>query len=482
MSGEQSNINLEDAVKARTKEGNQDSLRRSVLISVGVAVIIAVFALASTFTFTPENEEEQAASTNTAPPVAMNDDSAREAFKTLLADFETQHQSLLDNPELRDWTPVAIDNLRDDKNLSLEHFAKGDYQTAQTSLKKVIHDLEEAEANWTAEFEQQMQQAQQAFEQENMPLAQLLLGKAREIKPSSQLIQNLQTRVDAFAEVAEFQRAYEVAVRENNLDKQIQSLQALIAADPAREDARVLLSQAREKAREYSLSQAVREGMAALDREDIESAVQRFREASAIDAKRPAVVTFGQRLSGVLKENDLFAVQNEVESLAQEDSWDAVIHVAQQGLNNHPGDEFLESYVSYGQGVQQAKARLSDYLARPERLKDSRIKQNALLVINEVNQFVDASPSLQQQVETVQAHIEQASFSFPLTILSDNRTYIEVKGKGIVGEVKQKTIMLPSGVYTLVGKRKGYRTKQITVTLPLQENGSGIRLECDERI
>jgi len=70
----------------------------------------------------------------------------------------------------------------------------------------------------------------------------------------------------------------------------------------------------------------------------------------------------------------------------------------------------------------------------------------------------------------------------PVTVTSDNQTFILVRGVGKVGVTQQRTIQLKAGVYTFEGMREGYKSKLVELRIPIGSDSIGVRIVCDERI
>jgi len=69
-----------------------------------------------------------------------------------------------------------------------------------------------------------------------------------------------------------------------------------------------------------------------------------------------------------------------------------------------------------------------------------------------------------------------------LKVLSDNKTYVEVRSVGKVGVVAEKTISLLPGNYLFEGKRVGYVTKTVKVVITPEDLHKQVKVIANERI
>ena len=79
--------------------------------------------------------------------------------------------------------------------------------------------------------------------------------------------------------------------------------------------------------------------------------------------------------------------------------------------------------------------------------------------------------------------VEAMQTPVQVLILSDNDTDIGIRGVGRIGRVEKRIVELRPGTYLFEGKRKGYRSKLVEVTI----DGGGsppveVRIICDERV
>jgi hypothetical protein len=70
----------------------------------------------------------------------------------------------------------------------------------------------------------------------------------------------------------------------------------------------------------------------------------------------------------------------------------------------------------------------------------------------------------------------------PVTIISDNKTFVSVRTVGNVGVVSQKVIELNPGKYTFEGAREGFKSKLVQALIPYDRDLFSVHVICDEPI
>lgn len=470
-------MSLSQDEKIRLKAKANSKKRKWLLFAIlGVSAI----AVAGYVAFSdPQSAPEQ--HTTQAPDLqpSQNNEAAREAFKQALTEFEQQYQPYLDDPHLQQW---AGNQQHADKQALLASFARGEYASALSQLNNLSQQLDEIVADWDRAFTQQLDDAQRAFDQQRIKLAQIKLQQALAIKPDSVKAAALQARINAYAEVSDYVEEYHIGLAENNLKKQVAALTAALQTDPARDDLRPLLQNAQKQWQKQQLQQQLAVAEQALTDKNYASAQQAYTKAKQLDANNSAVKALASKLAAIRQNQSLNSRIAEVQKLADGDQWRQLANAAAQGLSRFPGNQQLSELQQQANVIIGHQRRLQGYIQRPQRLTDSGIRNNAKAALKNAIPSMTQSATLAANIKKLGELIKQMESTVELHITSDNRSHIEVKGVGKVGEIKAKTIALSPGNYTLIAKRKGYRNKTLNVSLVAGQTAPKVHLVCDEKI
>lgn len=129
-----------------------------------------------------------------------------------------------------------------------------------------------------------------------------------------------------------------------------------------------------------------------------------------------------------------------------------------------------------------AQRAADDFLARPERLGSPSVAGAVRETLRGAKALAPLSARLETSAGALERAIEAGQTPVPVRILSDGRTEIGIRGVGRVGRTEERVIELRPGDYVFEGKRPGYRSRLVEVTV--QAGGDApveVRIVCDER-
>ncbi len=94
----------------------------------------------------------------------------------------------------------------------------------------------------------------------------------------------------------------------------------------------------------------------------------------------------------------------------------------------------------------------------------------------------DPGKVLATQITALSGHIKLARVPIQVELQSDKLTDIVVYKVGHLGKLKSTHLELYPGVYTVVGKRKGYRDVRKQITLLAGQDTTPVFVQCSEKI
>ena len=133
-------------------------------------------------------------------------------------------------------------------------------------------------------------------------------------------------------------------------------------------------------------------------------------------------------------------------------------------------------------GIVKSLRQLQFHIDSPLRLGSKNVAATARQALIAAGQFEKASGTLKTRIDQLEIYLQKAAVPAEITILSDGETDIQVRGIGFVGKVKQKMILLVPGFYTLEGRRAGYKSKLVNLTIAVDVRRMSTSVVCDERI
>jgi hypothetical protein len=426
------------------------------------------------------------------PKAATPADSAitRKLFQQQLIFFEQEQGALLKNPDFLRWLATSDSSIKamdkiiteqviaEKKDKALALFANSAYSDAILTLQDTSEIAAVAEQAWNRAYEDKLTQAQLAYDEDKIKPAQLYLNETLKIKSQQPRTLLLQQQLDNYPQVAKLLGAFKIAKVENNLQKQADILQQIIAQDATRTALADELKIINKKINDRAFSQAITEGLIALDKQQLTRANIAYQRAKTIYSQRPELKILQQKIAQQQTSTNLQIILARLKKAEQRDDWQEVLAITQ---TNSVRNTTIDRYQSNAKKILRLQQTANIYLTRPERLQDKNIRQQAQTFVTDNLSMALKSPNFSQQIEQLIEMLAAASSQQKLRITSDDKTDIWVLGVGHVGLINETEILLYPGRYIVEGRCQGYRHKQLSITL-LASVAANIHVVCDERI
>lgn len=408
----------------------------------------------------------------------------RKAFQQQLVIFDTEYSTAFSHADFLQW--LAGNNklsdkeaIKSNKQKALTLFATSAYQEAMSELKQTSDMAKALEQSWHQAYENKLQQAQQAYDNENIKSAELYINQALAVKPKEPRGVSLQQQISRYPRVAILLQTLNVAKIENNLPKQSETLQLILAEDNTRIELAEELKRVTQQLNDRAFSLAINEGVKAIEQQNIAQAQAAYQRAKSVYPQREEVRSLQKKIAQQQTSNNLQAALKQVTKAEQADDWQRVLTITND-INSANAE--LKAYQQTAKTILRAQNTAKNYLAKPERLQDQQVRAQAQTFVSDHIAITLKSPTFANQLKQLSGKIEAASRQQEVNISSDGKTDIWVLSVGHVGEIKEKTIRLRPGNYTLEGRCTGYRNKQIAITVSTNTTTTPIYLVCDERI
>lgn len=454
----------------------QAKLKKSVWLGAAIVALLLVLYIANQALQNDQMSDGSGTSSDVTPgEVTLSNielEGYRDKFKEDLAEFESNYQSILENQDIINWQPKRVAGLVAVKDRALGEFARSSFQTASNTLSALTPDVQQLEQDWRGAYRQKLEESVAFLAQEKINQARFAFSKAIEIMPSNPDGRELQVKLDGYEEILNARQAYRIAQVENNLPRQIALLETLVSLDPSLTDEQNELNKLKRERVAQQHASLVRQGNTALDNNQVGKARNLLSQARALRPNDPATASLASRINSQSDQSTLQQRLNEVETLAQQQRWQAVLQKSSQYSSKHPGQERFSELQMQATQIVQAQQRVQQFLSRPERISDEGIRNAAVTTLQQSLSLSAMSTELASQLGKLASAIDKYSTALPVTINSDNESYILVLGIGHVGVVTQKQIELKPGDYTLEARREGYKTKRLQISVSANSDNS----------
>jgi hypothetical protein len=487
-----------ERARAQRRQQRRKLLLATVIIALLCVAIGLIYIAVQRQLIAPQAPISPSTLSITATP--EENAAARKLFQQQWLTFEQERSPLLNNPDFLRWLAagdssitvmdtiltgekltgekITQKTITEKKDKALVLFANSAYTDAITTLQHASDIVVAIEQAWHRAYEDKLAQAQQAYEEDKVKPAQLYLNQAIKIKSEEPSALSLQQQLTSYPNIAKLLRALNIAKMENNLQKQADSLQQIIAQDATRIALVEELKRVTRTLNERSFSQAITEGLAAIEQQQLRKANTAYQRAKTIYRQRPELKTLQKKIAQQQTSVNLKTLLTRLQQAAQADDWREVLAITQTTrLNNTT----IKTYQQNAQTILRLQQIANNYLTRAERLQDKNIRQQAQKFVTDNFAMALKSPNFAKQIEQLSEKLSVVGSQQKLHISSDGKTDIWVLGVGHVGQIVEKEILLYPGKYIVEGRCPGYRNNQLSITLSASIVAN-IHVVCDERI
>jgi tetratricopeptide (TPR) repeat protein len=267
-----------------------------------------------------------------------------------------------------------------------------------------------------------------------------------------------------------------------NLQGALGLLEKTLSLDPHHEEAKRLLSAARESLARQGFQRAMGRAISALAEGRYQEASKALSEARKIDPSDPALQKLALKLEQERRAARLAQLLSKARAAMEREGWKDAEGLYRLALQVAPDS------VDAQDGLRLAKERaaiedaLSQIVSNPWSLNQPGPYSDAKKVVDRALSIQAPGPRLDRLIKQAQRTLILARQPVRVTFLSDGLTDIVIYRVGRLGMIKSRALKLLPGIYTVRGSRKGYR--DVMKRLEIAPGSRPITLEivCREKI
>ena len=455
------------------------------LVAMGCATLlflldIVVFAPKTTSSFdaqdvdaTPPQVDRQTAESSVA---------LQAEFVERLNEYETRIEPALRHIDLRRWDSEQYHQITDLKKQATAQFGAARYAEAVATVndltQRVLMVIERAENL----FEKALHNAKHAYKNDQYDDAKYQIERALMLNIESSQAKKLQAKIEALPTLLSLLEQIKIANKENNHQKEYALIERALAQDANRVALVERKKTVSQILRDQTFKTAVAEAFAAIEKKQAELAKQKLATAKRMYPKRPDVAVLERQLMALEKNMRLENALESARALMSKDDWLAAQKVLEKVYQEALDDKVIVDELHRARQIVQFKMLFERYIQHSNKLLNDKVYRKVTQAVAQSEAVSAFSPSLRKQRSDMRVLLRQSVAKVPVEILSDGKTYVSVRGVGKIGSVQKKNISLQPGTYVLEGKRRGFKSKLITLTIPLEAVDSRVTVICDEPI
>ncbi|MEM7764121.1 MAG: serine/threonine-protein kinase [Pseudomonadota bacterium] len=490
---------FENAPAPKTDEADGVSIRQ-LMIGLGVIAVFAViFTLALRWlaadsdnvgqpvvtqqTGTPEPVEPEVVPEDPVTPVLSEQDrlearaQSEEILGQLLSVLKVLEQRAADQ-----WAGAAYEQGIAVYERGDTAYLAADYAQATARYNESLALLRPLTEQVNDVFEQAMRDGDQALLDENSVVAIQAFKLALAITPGDELATAGLARAENLDEVLQQMALGDIAERDGDLNTARAAYQQALTLDAEWLPAQTALTRIDDALTGIEFQQTMSRGFQALDDGQFAVATAAFESARLL---RPSDRGPQDGLTQVRLAQRLERINGLMESganLESEEAWTDALERYEAVL------EIDGSLDPARQGVSRVRSRIAlrdratRILTNTDQLSDTQTLRDTAALLTQMEALTPRGPALTAQIDALTTALTVAAVPRPVVLQSDGQTNVDVLRVERLGTFQQKELRLRPGVYTAVGRRRGYVDKRVQFRVAADQPVPTIIVACDTPI
>ncbi len=476
----------EDIVfEEKIKEARLRSVKRRNQITIGLLAAIGFCALGviglSSFDF-PVKKNVSVVVSEQEVPSEGDTEKVRGEFKEVLRQYENELELHPYVSNVERWNRDAFFEINALKKKAMLLFSNRDYRNALAALQllkvKTAVILGEGEQL----FEENLEKAGFFLAEDRYDEAKLHIEKSLMVSPQSPEALELRQKIEKLPNVLPLLNEAKVARLENDLQKEYDFLQQVLGITPDRKESAERLRVLEVLIKNQKFDAHISAGFAAVEKRQAKEARYHYLEAGKVDPEREELTLLSDQVLALEKSLRVQQAVRQAEQAVRRDDWQQARNSFARAAKDVPGNQTVVEGLKRADRILGLQARLNQYINNPYSLAHNDVHNEAKKTLQQAEIVSKYSFGIKRQFEQLNELIVKLNRLIPVTVISDNETYVSVRSVGKVGAVFQKEIELKPGSYTFEGALDGFKSKLVKVLIPYDRDNFTVHVICDEPI
>ncbi|MEN7343783.1 MAG: protein kinase [Pseudomonadota bacterium] len=361
-------------------------------------------------------------------------------------------------------------------------YLAGDYDQAILRYGESLALLKPLTERVNDVFEATMRDGDAALLNEDAVAARQAFSLALAITPGSALAQLGIDRADALDDVLKQMALGAIAENESDWQGALAAYESALSLDGLWAPAQEGITRVRGILAEIDFQQAMSRGLAALDEGRFSNASRAFNAAAQLKPQDRGPkdgllqVRLAQRLDNI---NNLLADATASESREQ---WQQADALYQKVLEIDASLDQARQGALRVSNRQALETRTLAVLANPDRLSDTQALRDASSLLTQLQSLSPRGDRLGEQIVSLTDLLKTAALPRTVLLRSDGMTAVDVLRVERLGSFDSRELRLRPGLYTAVGRRRGYVDKRVQFRVLSDGETQPVTVVCDTPI
>ena len=368
------------------------------------------------------------------------------------------------------------------KDRVITSLANGQTDRAFDKAGQLLANAATAVDAFEAAFTDAMTAAEVAYHADDYNGALGAVNRALALKGEDAAANTLKQKISSLPEILDLIEKARIANVENDLEEELALSREILRLDDSRTAYRERISEIESALRERQYERALAIAFDALKAENISKTETAYQQASALFPAREETKNLASQLKELKRKVTFRAFVKDGDAAIKKDDWPAAMGFYQNAAALYPDNAQVLETISLIEQILRHDAEVRSFLQQPERLSAANIRSKAEQAVKDADLFGTMSASLGRNVEALETAIVRQNREIDVWVLSDKQTSVSVRSVGQVGQVDRYKIRLKPGQYIFEGRREGYRTKSVSVTITPEDSQVEVTVISDERV
>jgi len=412
----------------------------------------------------------------------LTDVEMRNEFVKLLSKYEQDFEPSIKQSGFSVWNSNLQETLTGMKSEAVFDLGAGKLAPAFANIEDLLVMASQSVVEFENAFQNELSEARLSYEADQYAKANLAIAKALSFKPEDKSALTLSQKITDLPALLNLIDQAEVAKVENNLAEELRLSEAIVDLDPARESYRTRSIEIEGLLRETRFETAVAQGLQASLDSNVQVLTNAYSQAKEIFPTRPETKSLETKLRNLKRKIAVAQFKDTANKAIKGDHWQEAQSAFSKAATLEPLDTEVVNGLEISGKILKFQSTIQTFLNAPERLSNLSVAKDAKKIVEDADLYASLSPSLKEKQQSLQKQVVAQNQLIDVTVLSDNLTLVSVRGVGKVGKILKYGIKLKPGTYFFEGRRKGFKTKTVTVKIKSDDQTVQVKVISDEPI
>lgn len=363
-----------------------------------------------------------------------------------------------------------------------ELLEKGGFQSALTKLKTSETGLKDLIETGEQQFQLALREGLKALNSGDGKTAAKHLAKAQDLRPGDSFVAKQLERAAVIDRVFGYFNQGLAFEQQGLLASARVEYQKALDLDPDSVNIATRLQDINQTLNNELFEEALAAGLLALTNGNGEAAVEQLEKATAF---LPA----DTRARNALKDARELQRRQQIDRLLARGGnalvgkdWKNAQIAFQEVLDYEPASREAQRGLAEAEEQIVREKQLTQLVLEAESFEKGGEFEKALIVLREGRQLADPSGAVTEKINHLEGILEEQSQPQSVTIVSDNKTNIQIYKVGEFEPTPEINLELRPGEYTIVGSRLLYRDVRYTLKVEVGQSPEPLTVVCTEKL